>query len=217
MDLSQYQMTESGGNGIQFLKNKKTGHRLVLKRCNLEKGLKEVRAYQKMERSALVDFSIEPQGVLLLMHRHHGLSLSEYLESDRLIDRLIEQFDRLLFSSMQALRHIHLEGIVHGRLTPNKLIIDDDFGVQIVGFSDSEPVGVQPEVFEPDGFTAPELVFRVDADPKLADYYSLGRCLRLVIRGREQAVSFESLEMVMALSSAIPATRSEAIRGRLDS
>lgn len=210
MDLSNYRQTRKMLDGISFLENSNTGHKVVLKSSDINKGMKEVMAYKKMEDSAMLDYMIENGKILMLMHRHEGRSLSDWANSNK--KKLVENIDMVFNSALFAVRRLHDSGVFHGRITPDKLIISDDFSVKIIGLSSAL---IAPDLEVKGGFnchydyyTAPELVFGQIEDAGSVDYFALSKCFSYLIRGDEDKVPFEILEKISLMGSVIPSERS---------
>lgn len=210
MDLKQYVGEAQQDHDIRFLENRNTRYRIVLKRTALEKGINEINAYKAMPNSSLVDFSIDREGVSLMLHRHSGTSLEELLKQPKQVLRLAENLDIVVNSALLSLKKLHLAGICHGGIRPNRVIIDDDFSVEFVGYGNAAAIdqwtGDVSEDGEFDRYTAPEVVLGGKADGRLADLYSLGKSLFEILKNADCA-DFDSVGKIYEMCSVIPQKR----------
>lgn len=208
MDLSDYkEIGESGHPGIVYLENETTGHQLVLKRTSIERGLNEIKAYKKLENTPLLSYRMEKNGVLLMMMRFPGESLRNWTSSQdkRKRSELSQNLGKVLESAMVTLRKIHDRGLAHGHITPDRIMISEDYHVRFIGFGDSRAERNRKPSRPFDVFDAPEIVFSSDADLFLADYYSLGKSLQTAYD--DQVIDLDCIDRISRLMSVIPEHR----------
>lgn len=210
MDLKNYTCEDSSTyDGITFMENAETKHRVVLKRADMEHGISEIRAYQRMCGSPLIDYAVDRDGVIMMLHRYDGENLADMLLDKRKKMLLNENLGMVLSSALICLKKLHGAGICHGGITPEKLIIDEDYSVKMVGYGSASDL--ENPVFgeKHSKFSAPEAVFGGKADARLTDYYSLGRTLSEIYSGEEnsQCADYDAVEKIACLSSVIPSNR----------
>lgn len=208
MNLADYkEVGESGHLGIVYLSSEKTGHRIVLKRTSIERGLREIKAYKKLPNSDLIEYRMENNGVLLMLSRHAGESLRDLVQSKdkQKRARLSQNLSKILESAQSSLREIHKCGLCHGRITPDKIIVSDDYRVNLVGYGDSRTKEEAFQIKAYDAYVAPEIVFSGDADIFLADYYSLGKSLQFALD--DQVSDIALIDQISRLISIIPERR----------
>lgn len=210
MDLKPYTNEARHELDITFMENKNTNYKIVLKRTALEKGINEIHAYKAMSHSPLIDFSIDREGVMMMLHRHSGNSLEELLKTPRAAARLSEHLDMILKSALLSLERLHSSGIWHGSIRPNKIIIDEDHTVQFVGFGNSshlkDCMSHCMNCADYDKYTAPEVVLGGKVDGRLADIYSLGKSFMEILKTVD-CLDLEAVHKIYEMSSVIPQRR----------
>lgn len=207
MDLTHFVCEDTQKHeGIVFMRNRNTSYPVVIKHADMEEGINEIHAYQCMEASPLIDFAIHSEGVKLMLHRYDGTSLEDAMEDGERRHRLIEHIDRVFSSAVRSLRKIHSLGICHGNIKPSKVMVDEDFSVNFIGYGSSCKLDESGSPFLHSVYTAPEIVLGGEVDRRLADYYSLGRSLYALVREGE-CRDYETLDKICALTSVIPKHR----------
>lgn len=211
MELKEYrEMEASGHDGIRYLRNEVTGHQLVLKRTDIESGLREIKAYKRMPNSPLLGYRMENNGVLLMLTRHEGQSLHDWIESGEKKKKiqLLQNLSQVLESALASLNRMHNVGLCHGHITPKKIIVSDDYRVNLIGFGESHTEEGKGNV-EFNSYLAPELFFTGEVDPFLADYYSLGKSLKYVLvdESVNTVLDVGLVERISKLCSIIPKNR----------
>ncbi|MDO4753637.1 MAG: serine/threonine-protein kinase [Bacillota bacterium] len=206
MDLKNYTKASEVYRDIVFMENKNTGYQIAVKHAELEKGINEIKAYQSMSHSSLIDFSIDKDGVLMMLHRHAGRPLTDWLASPKMCAKLAENMDSLLASALLALERLHTSGIWHGSINPNKIIIDDDYSVQFVGFGYSTNLLECTGSGQSDKYTAPEIVLGGCVDGRAADLYALGKSLMEILKVAE-CFDLNAINQIAEMSSVIPQKR----------
>lgn len=210
LDLKQYTNESQYEADITFMENKNTRYKVVVKRAELGKGINEINAYKTMAHSSLIDFSIDREGVMMVLHRHSGKSLEELLKNPKSAVRLAEHLDIVLNSALLSLRRLHSSGIWHGSIRPGKIIIDENDSVQFVGFGNSSGLdncmANCADRREYDQYTAPEIVLGGNVDGRLADLYSLGKSLFEILKVAD-CLDLEAIHKIYEMSSVIPKRR----------
>lgn len=191
---------------IVFMENKNTKYKIVVKRAEMEKGINEIQAYKSMDHSSLIDFSIDKEGVVMMLHRHSGESLEEKLDRKKDLRDLSENIEKVLNSSLTELRKLHNCGICHGSISPRKIIIDEDYSVRFVGYGNSSKIVECRVPLSYSVYTAPEIILGGTVNPELADVYSLGRSLAEIVKGGH-CLDMESVGRISDMSSVIPKRR----------
>lgn len=210
MDLKQYVNEAQYDHDITFMENRNTKYHIVLKRADLEKGINEINAYKSMPNSFLIDFLIDKEGVMLMLHRHSGASLEELLKQPKTATRLAENLEMVVNSALLSLKKLHLAGICHGGIRPNRIVIDDDFSVEFIGYGNSSALeqwtgeGIENGGY--DRYTAPEVVLGGKVDGRLADLYSLGKSLFEILK-KGDCLDLDAIRQINEMSSVIPQKR----------
>lgn len=194
--------------GIVFMQNTNTGNNLVYKRTDVESGLNEVSAYKMLPNSPLIEFKIEDGAMTIILQRHSGRSLAEWVSEKSGRVRLAKNMDSLLHSIQVEIEKIHGAGIYHGAITPSSIVIADDFSVKFVGLSNARLIDKPFTKWSMSPYIAPEVVFGYSRDAKKIDYYSIGICLSKLILGVEDLVGYDSITKITNLCSLIPDKRS---------
>ncbi len=209
MNLTNYvSEPASKYSDITFMENAGTRHRIVLKRAEMERGINELKAYQSMGGSPLIDYAIDQGGVVMMLQRYDGESLADMLEDREKRAALSENIRAVLDSAVISLKKLHGFGVCHGSISPEKLIISDDFSVRFIGYGNASNLESPAfsEAFTM--YTAPEVVLGGSVDARLADYYSLGRTLGEILRdAADLHPDYEAIEIISRLTSIIPEHR----------
>lgn len=111
------------------------------------------------------------KGYALVLEHIDGMSLRSLLHRAELTEEKINQISAMIAS---GLRDLHKEGLVHGDLTPNNVLIEHTGRVVLVDYGQ---VGVNPKgrvlgLFTP-AYSAPE-VLAGEPPTAASDWYSLG-------------------------------------------
>jgi serine/threonine protein kinase len=85
----------------------------------------------------------------------NGMTLKKFLEIDRLD---ISYVENAFLTALDALNHIHKHGYIHGDISPNNILVEDNTGVaSLIDFGDLRKFGVHASVFGTRRTYAPEV------------------------------------------------------------
>ena len=128
----------------------------------------------------------------------NGMTLKKFLEIDRLD---ISYVENAFLTALDALNHIHKHGYIHGDISPNNILVEDNTGVaSLIDFGDLRKFGVHASVFGTRRTYAPE-VANLGHVNELTDIYALSATFLYLLLGHshrefekgDQADSFEVL------------------------
>lgn len=210
MDLRGFEDVSSVGD-ISYMQNIATNYQVVIKRADIEKGVREVSAYKQMDSSALIDYSVSNGEVVMMLHRHDGKSLDDILKDKKSGAELSENLAAVTFSALCYLKKLHASGVSHGDISPKKIVIASDNSVKLIGYGRSckicEPVYEREFGY----YTPPEIALGGMVDPELSDLYSLGRSLFEVIN-KFGCADYDTVTLVRTMMSVIPERRRAVYR-----
>ena len=127
-----------------------------------------------------------------------GMTLKKFLDIERLE---ISYVETAFLTSLEALSHIHNHGYIHGDISPNNILVDDNTGhASLIDFGDLRTFGEHSIVFGTRRTYAPE-VANLEKVGQATDIYALGATFLFLLLGRshrefengDQPNSFEVL------------------------
>ena len=131
-----------------------------------------------------------------------GMTLKKFLEIDRLD---ISYVETAFLTSLEALNHIHSHGYIHGDISPNNILVDDNTGMaSLIDFGDLRKFGDHTSVFGTRRTYAPE-VANLGKVSDVTDIYALSATFLYLLLGRshrefEKGDQIESFEILPFLN-----------------
>lgn len=168
---------DDAGNEVALKVARREHDRATLKR---EAALLEQAAHPGIVRMLASD----PDGAWIALERVRGLLLDDWAK-----ERSPEALVRVAFDLVDALAHLHAQGIVHGDLKPSNVLVDPDGNVKLLDLGIASFGDEEPETFRGTlGFAAPELL-RKERPTEATDLYGLGAMLYTCLTGRTPFVA----------------------------
>jgi serine/threonine protein kinase len=140
----------------------------------------------------------DPSPGFLVNTYMNGMTLKKFLEIDRLD---ISYVETAFLTSLDALNHIHSHGFIHGDISPNNILVEDNTGIaSLIDFGDLRKFGEHTSVFGTRRTYAPE-VANLGKVSEATDIYALSATFLYLLLGRshrefekgDQVDSFEVL------------------------
>jgi len=177
-------------------------HRLVAIKVFRQDVMKDPSAVGRLQRGVetaaklrhpnivVVDDADCASGVcFLVMEYVDGSNLYELVKKDGSFS--VEDTINYVLQAAQGLAAAHAEGIVHGAITPARLLLAKNRTIKILGFGLATVSAIpQPELVEADtimeavDYMAPEHAMDMDTTDARADIYSLGCTLFYLLTGK---------------------------------
>lgn len=140
----------------------------------------------------------DPSPGFLVNTYMNGMTLKKFLEIDRLD---ISYVETAFLTSLETLNHIHSHGYIHGDISPNNILVEDNTGIaSLIDFGDLRKFGEHASVFGTRRTYAPE-VANLGKVSQATDFYALSATFLYLLLGRshrefekgDQVDSFEIL------------------------
>ncbi len=210
MELSNF-ILEEGNEGYfdpnrMYMKHSEMHYKVLVKIVDLESGMREVNAYRDLPYSPLLDFEVVEDGVKLMFYRQPGERLSVLLQDKNEVGRLSEHLGDILFSLTNFLTTMHENGVYHGDIRPENILIDENYTAILVNFGKSSLFDNVDFINDYSEYIAPEIVLGGTVDPRLADVFSLGRSLEK-IQLASDSPQYEYVDRIAQMTSVIPENR----------
>ena len=211
-----YQVLErlgSGVSGTSWLarhESENEMHLVVIKEARAVSNFKDLdneftnsRKFEAHPRCSRGLFLIpDPSPGFLVNTYMNGMTLKKFLEIERLD---ISYVETAFLTSLEALSHIHEHGYIHGDISPNNILVEDNTGIaSLIDFGDLRKFGENPAVFGTRRTYAPE-VATLGKVEGYSDIYSLGATFLYLLLGRshrefEKGDQLDSFEIVPLLN-----------------
>ena len=109
-----------------------------------------------------------------------GVTLKKFLEIE---DLDISYVENAFLTGLEALNHIHQQGFVHGDISPNNILINENTGTaSLIDFGDLRKFGEHQEVFGTRRTYPPEVATLSKVGP-YSDIYALGATFLFLLLG----------------------------------
>lgn len=157
--------------------------------------LREIAIMKKLDHQNVVKLHevIDPPG------KDNVILVTEYLEKGTLLQRLDNGKGKILFKKLlehsaveqfrmvcRGLDYMHYNGIVHGDLKPDNILVSGTGEVKIADFTCSRMVSAEhftSGVYGTPAFHAPEVIAGEKYNPYVADIWALGVCMYCAVIG----------------------------------
>ena len=97
-------------------------------------------------------------------------------------EKFSEKTTRFFFHKLiNALEYIHNNGYAHRDIKPENMLFDKNFNLKFADFGFSTKMSTSDERRGTFGYMAPEVLARIDHDPKKADIFSIGVILFIMV------------------------------------
>jgi len=109
-----------------------------------------------------------------------GVTLKKFLEIENLD---ISYVENAFLTALEALNHIHKHGFVHGDISPNNILVDENTGsASLIDFGDLRKFGKHSDVFGTRRSYSPE-VATLEKIGSFSDVYALGATFLFLLLG----------------------------------
>lgn len=206
MNLEDYKIIDkSKHDGIVMYEHIRSGYELVEKTVPIKRGIEEINMMKRLKANCfpqMIDFIIQDQMVKIYMNKIQGIPLSMVSNFPEIASLAMNHLDILKFNSIQCLKKLHNEGIIHRDVKPDNLIIDESLNVHLIDFGvacffSSETKG--NTLVGTYGYMSPEMVFSGPSIGKECDYFSLGKSLLFLVEKQKKMLSELMYEEILAL------------------
>jgi len=120
----------------------------------------------------------------IALQRIHGTPIDQWAQLEEPEDVL-----RVVHQLIDAVDHLHQQGVIHGDIKPSNVLIDADRRLKLLDLGIATLPGEAPEGFKGTlGYAAPELL-KGDSPTFSSDYYGIGALLYTCITGRPPFVA----------------------------
>ncbi len=126
----------------------------------------------------------DPEGSWIALERIRGVTLVDWAR-----DRDLDEVLRVALQLVDALEHLHAQGVVHGDVKPSNVMIDESGDAHLIDLGIATRAGEAVEGFKGTlGYAAPELLSS-RAPNTTTDLYGLGALLYTCLTGRTPFVA----------------------------
>jgi serine/threonine protein kinase len=202
----------SGVSGISWLARHESENEMnliVIKEARASSNFKDLdtefvnsRSFDAHPRCSRGLFLIpDPAPGFLVNTYMEGMTLKKFLEIEKLDISYVEM---AFLTSLEALNHIHKFGYIHGDISPNNILVEENTGIaSLIDFGDLRKFGEHRDVFGTRRTYAPE-VANLGKVGEFSDIYGLGATFLYLLLGHshrdfEKGDQVDSFEVVPLL------------------
>lgn len=206
----------SGGSGISWLAQYQSGDEInlvVIKEAKTVESFEDLQNEYSNSRKFTAhircsrgnEVKKDPKPGFIVNTYMSGMTLKKFLDIGNLELSYVES---AFLSSLEVLSHIHKQGFIHGDISPNNILVDDESGIaSLIDFGCLREFGKYQSVFGTRKTYAPEIASFELVDAK-ADIYALGATfLNLLLnrphRNIDKGDQFEGFAVISLLDHEI--------------
>jgi serine/threonine protein kinase len=189
--------------------SEKTGHKVILKKTEIQSGVIEVGVLQKLCGNAfpkLLDYRINGDEMHIALQFIEGNTFNRLRE----VEMCSFTANQLLLNALVSLDELHSSGFIHCDIKPENMIFDSQFHVYIIDFGTAQSIQyrrVRDEWRGSTFFMSPEALYTPDTVDYRSDYYSLGKCIEMSIGHELELLPYNVITCLENLGAIIPNER----------